>query len=66
VDSMPSTNQQCVAVAKKADTILGFIKGITSTEKEDIILLYSGLVRPCLEYCVQFWCLLYKEKMWTG
>lgn len=47
---------QCSAASKKANRILGYIKKTVSTRSEKIILpLYRGLVRPHLEYAVQFW-----------
>ena len=49
----------CAAVAKKGSGMLGCInKDINSREKETFIPLYSVLVRPHLEYRVQFWLLL--------
>ena len=57
-------SKQCAAAAKKANRMLGCIKkGITSRDKGIIIPLYSVLVRPHLEYCVQFWSPLYKKDM---
>ncbi|KAJ7414394.1 hypothetical protein BTVI_41216 [Pitangus sulphuratus] len=46
----------------KTSAILGCInKGITSRDKEVIILLYLVLARPHLECCVHLWSLLLKK-----
>ena len=64
MDGKLNISQQCALTFQKASCILGCTKGsMVSRSREAILPLYSALMRPHLEYCIQVWSPQYRKRM---
>ena len=67
VDKKLNMTQQCVVTARKTSHILGCMKSSTARRlgihQEGILPLYSALVKPHLESCIQLWSPQHRKDM---
>ena len=64
MDRKLNMTRKCVLAAQKANSILVCIEQSVNRRSMEVILpLYSALMRPHLEHCVQLWGPQHKEDM---
>ncbi|GAB0178423.1 hypothetical protein GRJ2_000307600 [Grus japonensis] len=62
VNTRLNMSRQCALAAKAANDTLGCIRQSNASRSREVILpLYSALVRPRLQLCVQLWAPQYKR-----
>jgi len=64
VNKKLNMTQQCALAAQKVSHILGHIKSSMASRLREVILpLYSALMRPHLESCIQLWSPQHRKDM---
>ena len=62
MDDKLDMSQQCALAVWEANKIMSCTRrGVASREKKVIVPLYSALVMPHFEYCVQAWVRQYRK-----
>jgi len=62
VNSWVNMGQEHALIANKANCVMSFIRGIMARILEKINILYLVLVKPPLQYWVQFWLSHFKRR----
>jgi len=60
VDDKMNISQQCALVERKPNSLDCIKRSVASRLMEVILVFYPALMRPHLEYCLQFWPPQYK------
>jgi len=64
LDEKLNMSRQCAPAAQKANRVLGCIESsVASRAREGLLPLYSTLLRPHLESCIQLWSPQHRKDM---